>query len=68
MTKIATNYVGVDVAKDSLEVADVKPARLSNQPAALQAWLGKLKTMQPGVHLVCEATGRHHHALQAACA
>jgi transposase len=68
MTKIATYYVGVDVAKDRLEVAGVKPAQLSNQPASLQAWLGKLKTARPGAHLICEATGRYHHALQAACA
>ena len=68
MTKIVTNYAGVDVAKASLEVAGLKPARRSNQPAALQAWLDKLKTTQPGVHLVCQATGRYHHGLQAACA
>lgn len=37
---------------------------VSNTPAALRCWLASLP---PGVHLICEATGRHHYALQAAC-
>lgn len=68
MTNIAIHYVGVDVAKDCLELAGVKPTQLSNRPAALRTWLGKLKAAQPSAHLICEATGRYHHALQVACA
>ena len=64
----AIHPIGIDVAKDTLELAGDTPAQIANQPAALRAWLGKLKTRHPAAHLVCEATGRHHHALQVAAA
>ncbi len=64
----AIHPIGIDIAKDTLELAGDAPAQIANQPAALRAWLRKLKTRQPAAHLVCEATGRHHHALQVAAA
>jgi transposase len=64
----ATHHIGIDIAKDLLEVAGDTLCQIANQPAALKAWLGQLKTRQPGAHLICEATGRHHHALQTAAA
>lgn len=63
MSTPATHYLGVDVAQDTLAVAGASPAQVCNQPAALRAWLTTLRT-QPGAHLICEATGRHHYALQ----
>lgn len=64
MSTPATHYVGVDVAQDTLALAGVTPAHVCNQPAALRVWLTTLRAAQPTVHLICEATGRHHHALQ----
>jgi transposase len=68
MTPIATHYVGVDVAQDFLALCGSTPAQVSNQPLALQVWLRSLHATHPQLHLVCEATGRHHHALQVAAA
>lgn len=64
MSAPAIHYLGVDVAQDTLAVADASPAQVGNQPAALRAWLTTLRAAQPTVHVICEATGRHHHALQ----
>lgn len=61
-------HIGIDIAKDTLEIAGDSPAQIVNRPAALRAWLDKLKARRPGAHLICEATGRHHHALQTAAA
>jgi transposase len=68
MSTPATHYVGVDVAQDTLVLAGAMPAHLSNQPAVLRAWLTTLRSAQPTTHLICEATGRHHHALQVVAA
>jgi transposase len=68
MSTPATHYLGVDVAQDTLAVAGASPAQVCNQPAALRAWLTTLRTAQPTLHLICEATGRHHHALQVVAA
>lgn len=67
MSVIPTCYVGVDVAQDSLVVCGPAAATvvtMPNTPKALQGWLGQLPE---NTHLVCEATGRHHYALQVAC-
>jgi len=64
MSTPATSYLGVDVAQDTLAVTGASPAQVCNQPAALRAWLTVVHSTQPTVHLICEATGRHHHALQ----
>jgi transposase len=68
MSASAIHYLGVDVAQDTLAVAGLAPAQVCNQPAALRAWLTTLRTAQPAAHLICEATGRHHHALQVVAA
>ncbi len=68
MSASAIHYLGVDVAQDTIAVAGVAPAQVCNQPAALRAWLTTLRAAQPAAHLICEATGRHHHALQLAAA
>ena len=68
MSLRATSHVGVDVAQDSLVVCGPAAATVSivpNTPVALRAWLAGLPA---NTHLVCEATGRHHYALQAASA
>jgi transposase len=68
MSTPATVHVGVDVSKDSIIVCGPGAATVmtvSNTPAALRAWLAGLPAR---AHLICEATGRYHYALQAACA
>lgn len=67
MSRPATVHVGVDVSKDTLVVCGPEAAIIKtvpNAPAALCAWLAGLPA---GAHLICEATGRYYHALQAAC-
>ena len=58
-------YLGVDVCKAHLDVADaVQCRRYANTPSAIFALL---KTLPPGSHLVLEATGGYERALVAAC-
>ena len=66
MSAQSIHYVGVDVAQDTLALCGAPTAEVVNQPAGLQAWLTQWSGQQPNLHLVCEATGRHHHALQLA--
>lgn len=68
MSPSSTSYVGVDVAKDFLALCGAPTAQVANQLPALRRWLKQLRTVQPTVHLICEATGRHHQALQVAAA
>lgn len=65
MCPIATSYVGADVAQDTIAFCGPTAATIKNDPPALHAYLG---TLPKGAHLICEATGRHHHALHQACA
>ena len=68
MSTSATVHIGVDVAKDSIVVCGPEAATVMtvrNTPAVLRAWLAGLPA---GAQLICEATGRYHYALQAACA
>lgn len=61
-------HVGVDVAQDSLVVCGPHAATtltVPNTAVALRVWLAGLPA---GVHLICEATGRHHRLLQQLCA
>jgi transposase len=58
-------YVGADIAQASVVFCGPKAATIENTPAALRAYLA---TLPADAHLVCEATGRHHYALQQACA
>lgn len=68
MSTKANDYIGIDVASDLLEVAGALPAQVKNEPLALRRWLEALKRHHPQAHLICEATGRHHRALQVAAA
>lgn len=67
MKSLKTTYVGVDVSKDSLAVCSplaAKVVAVPNTPQAVNVWLAGLPA---SVHLICEATGRHHRLLQQAC-
>lgn len=65
MTPTTSPYVGADVAKDTIAFCGPTAAIIPNEPAALRAYLDALP---PAAHLVCEATGRHHHRLHQGCA
>lgn len=65
MHPVASLHVGADVAQDTVAFCGPTAATVKNHPAALLAYL---RTLPAGAHLVCEATGRHHHALHQACA
>lgn len=68
MTPSAIHYVGIDLAQPTAAIAGASPAEVKNELAALRRWLLQLKSTRPTAHLICEATGRHHHALQQAAA
>jgi transposase len=65
MSSLATHYVGVDVAQDRHALCGTTATEVKNTAEQLRAWL---KTLPRNTHLICEATGRHHHALQVAAA
>ncbi len=65
MQPTASPHVGADVAQDTVAFCGPTAATVENRPAALRAHLGALPA---DAHVICEATGRHHHALQQACA
>lgn len=61
----ASPYVGADVAQDTIAFCGPRAATVKNTPAALRTYLGA----QPAdVHVICEASGRCHHALRQVCA
>lgn len=68
MSSIATHYVGVDVAQDTLALCGAPTANVANEPTVLTGWLLELRRVHPTAHLICEATGRYHQALQVAAA
>jgi transposase len=68
MSQSAIHYIGLDVAQLMLEVSGASPAQVKNEPSTLANWLRALHRKHPTVHLICEATGRHHRALQLAAA
>ena len=65
MIPTTSPYVGADVAQDTIAFCGATTATIKNTPAALRAYLD---TLPPDAHVICEATGRHHHALHQACA
>lgn len=65
MIPMTSPYVGADVAQATVAFCGPAATTVPNTPAALRAYL---RTLPADAHLVCEATGRHHHALQYACA
>ena len=63
------HYLGIDVAKQQLDLAAVPPirdlpAQIDNQANAIKRWL---QTLPAGTRLVCEATGPYHKALLQTC-
>lgn len=68
MSQPAIRYVGIDIAQLTLVIAGALPSEVKNESAVLLAWLARLRRTQPTAHLICEATGRHHRALQLAAA
>jgi transposase len=65
MNPIQSYYVGADVAKHSIAFCADKSASIHNSLASLCDYLGALPQ---NAHVICEATGRYHHALREACA
>jgi transposase len=63
MKSTTTVYVGVDVAKATLQVhVQGRQAELKNAPAARAKLCQKLQAV-PGAHVVCEATGGYERDL-----
>lgn len=65
MSLPAIPYVGADVAKDTITFRGLRAATINNTQVALAHYL---KDLPVEAHLICEATGRHHHLLQRSCA
>lgn len=65
MHPTATHYVGADVAQDTIAFCGFTAAIIENAPVKLDAYL---KALPAGAHVICEATGRHHHLLRDLCA
>lgn len=63
---ISPVYLGLDIAKDSLQLdLPTKQVILKNSPAGHAALLSHLATV-PAAHIICEATGGYERALVAA--
>lgn len=70
MKERSLKFIGVDVAKDHLELfsSGLKlPTRLNNNPKTIAAWLRRLLVVHPTIHVVCESTGGCENALMRAC-
>jgi transposase len=70
MNEESVKFVGVDVAKDHLELFSPGlklPTRLNNNPKTIAAWLRRLLVAHPVLHVVCESTGGCENALLRAC-
>jgi transposase len=53
-------FIGVDVAKDSLQIACSNlelPPRIANNPQAIESFVDSLKNRRPFTLVACEATG-----------
>src|SRR6266853_1832134 len=62
-TNTATVYVGVDVAKATLQVHQQgRQTELNIAPAGLTKFCNRLKALE-GAHVICEATGGYERAL-----
>ena len=64
----AVTYVGVDIAKRTLEVSP-NPAwpsgEFANDPAGHRRLVKRLKKLSPPAHVICEATGGYERDLLA---
>lgn len=70
MNEESVKFVGVDVAKDHLDLFSPGlklPTRLNNNPKTIAAWLQRLLVHHPVLHVVCESTGGCENALLRAC-
>ena len=70
MNEGRVKFIGVDVAKDHLELFSPGlklPSRLNNRPKTIAAWLKRLLVSCPAIHVVCESTGGCENALLRAC-
>ena len=70
MKEESVKFIGVDVAKDHLELFSPGlklPAQLNNRPQTIAAWLRRLLVSSPAIHVVCESTGGCENALLRAC-
>ena len=70
MNEGSVKFVGVDVAKDHLELFSPGlklPSRLNNNPKTITVWLRRLLVVHPEIHVVCESTGGCENALMRAC-
>ena len=64
MNPSAIHYVGVDVSARYLHFSDPLIAVVANTRASVRRVLLSLRERFKCVHLICEATGRHHRLLQ----
>lgn len=64
MNPAVVQYIGVDVAKDSLQIDWSGPTQIPNTPAGLKRLVAQIKGR--ALHFVCEATGGYESALLAA--
>lgn len=65
MHPTAIHHVGADVSQDTIAFCGLTAATIENVPAKLDNYL---KGLPAGAHVICEATGRHHHLLRDLCA
>lgn len=66
----SVKFLGVDVAKDSLQLFcnGLKvPAQIQNAPKAIITWLKGLHRDHSQLHIVCESTGGYENTLLRAC-
>ena len=63
MNPSAIHYLGVDVSDQTLNFSSAPNTAIPNNEATLSPHLRALRKANPGLHLVCEATGRCLHAL-----
>jgi transposase len=66
MNPVIVHYVGVDIAKNEIEIAcPALGLRLTveNTPKAIARWVKTLLACQEPVHILCEATGGYERTL-----
>ena len=64
MNPSAIHYLGVDLSDQFVNFSSDPQHPISNCESSLESHLRVLRKTYPHVHVVCEATGRCHHALQ----
>ena len=64
MNPSAIHYLGVDLSDQFVNFSSDPQIPITNRESVLELHLRALRIAYPAVHLVCEATGRCHYALQ----